>query len=148
MVRAKKGEEDVKKKQKKRKEEEEEDEEEEMDEEAADDEAEDEADAEKENGAANEAELEEEAKAPAAKRQRVARADADDDDSAGGDEYSRVVGYLRRANRPYSLPVLFENLHREPGKAAMQRALDSATEKSQPPAAHFLSPCPPPMRRG
>ena len=48
----------------------------------------------------------------------------------GGDAHSRVLSYLRRANRPYSAPVLFENFHHEIGKTALLRVLEDLTAKS------------------
>ena len=55
----------------------------------------------------------------------------DDDAADAGDAHSRVLSYLRRANRPYSTTVLYENLHHEIGKAALQRLLDELTAQSQ-----------------
>ena len=62
-----------------------------------------------------------------------------EEDGGGGDAHSRVLSYFRRANRPYSAPVLFENLHHEIGKAALQRILDDLTAKSQSIGTHHTA---------
>ena len=66
----------------------------------------------------------------ASRASKKSKESSGDGDGDGGDAHSRVLLYMRRANRPYSCTVLFENLHHEIGKAALQRILDDLTTQS------------------
>lgn len=42
----------------------------------------------------------------------------------------KVLNYMKQQNRPYSVNDIFLNLHKEIGKTAVQKALDSLVEVS------------------
>jgi len=44
-----------------------------------------------------------------------------------------VLGYLRSQNRPYSVNDIVQNLHKEHGKTAVQKAVDKLVQVSQSP---------------
>lgn len=44
------------------------------------------------------------------------------------DASTKIYAYLKDQNRPYSVNDIFLNLHKEVGKTAVQKALDSLVE--------------------
>ena len=54
----------------------------------------------------------------------AAAAEESGEEEGGDDAASVVVRYMRRANRPYSVNVVVENMHRAIGKAELQRCMD------------------------